>query len=69
MDNETPAAKAVRLLGVKAIAQRCDLTTDAVYKWPRRDGGLIPARYQRAVVTLAAERGVEFGIEDVVGAV
>ncbi len=66
MDDETPAAKAIRLLGAKRIAARCDLTTNAVWKWETTGGGLIPARHQRTVLDLAAERGAPFTAEDAI---
>lgn len=63
----TPAAKAISLLGVKRIAHACDLTTDAVYKWPRLKGGHIPSRHQSAVLALAQERGVALSASDIIG--
>jgi hypothetical protein len=65
---EAPAVRAIALLGAKRIAHACDLTTDAVYKWPKLRGGHIPAKHQSAVLLLARERGVPFTAEDVVGA-
>lgn len=67
MEVESPAAKAIRLLGAKRIAAACDLTTDAVWKWPKLGGGRIPARHQHTVMALAARRGVQFTAADVVG--
>lgn len=67
MDKESPAEKAVRLLGAKRIAAVCDLTTDAVWKW-RKNGGMIPAKHQPAVLRLAIEREVAFTAADIVGA-
>lgn len=67
MDNEGPARKAIRLLGVKAIAQECDLTTDAVAKWANRGGGLIPARHQHAVLELAGRAGGGLSADDMIG--
>ena len=64
---ESPAAKAIRLLKAKRIAERCDLCTDAVWKWPKRPGGFIPAQHQRAVLDLARERGVDLTADDVIG--
>ena len=64
---ETPSAKAIRLLGVKRIAARCDLTTDAIYKWPKQQGGTIPSRHQPSVLALAHEMGVRFTPADVIG--
>ncbi len=64
---ESPAAKAIRLLGAKRIAAACDLTTDAVWKWPKTGGGYIPARYQLTVLDLARVRDVAFSAEDIVG--
>ncbi|HUO22183.1 MAG TPA: hypothetical protein VMU59_06675, partial [Caulobacteraceae bacterium] len=42
MSDETPAAKVIRLLGVKRLAWACDLTTSAVQKWSAGPGR-IPA--------------------------
>lgn len=71
MDNadgvETPAQKVIRLLGVKAIAWECDLTTDAVYKWPKLREGRIPSKHQPAVLALAARRGVSLSPAEVLG--
>jgi hypothetical protein len=64
---ESPAAKAIRLLKAKRIAERCDLCTDAVWKWPKRAGGLIPARYQAIVLEMARERGVDLTAADIIG--
>ena len=64
---ETPAAKAVRLLGAKRIAARCDLTTDAVWKWAKRQAGLIPAEHQAPVLALAAEMGIALSAADIIG--
>lgn len=66
-DVRSPAAKAIRLLGVKRIAYACDLTTDAVYKWPKLRGGHIPARHQSAVLGLARQQGVDFTAADIIG--
>ncbi len=67
MEAETPAAAAIRLLGAKAIAARCDLTTDAVWKWPKRDGGTVPARYQPTILSLARDRGIRLTPEQIIG--
>lgn len=64
---ERPAAKVIRLLKAKRIAAHCDLTTDAVWKWPKTPEGLIPARYQRPIFELAQERGVELTAADIIG--
>lgn len=66
MSQERPAAKAVRLLGVKEIAFACGLTTDAVRKWVA-NGGFIPAVHQPTVLHLASRKGVSLTAEDVVG--
>ncbi len=66
MSDESPAAKAIRLLGAKRIAAACDLTTDAVWKWPKK-GGHIPARHQPTVLALALEKGVALGAADLIG--
>lgn len=66
-ERESPAAKAVRLLGVKSIAWKCGLTTDAVYKWPGRSGGVVPARHQKAVLELAREQQVAITAADLIG--
>jgi hypothetical protein len=58
---------AIRLFGAKRIAAKCDLTTDAVWKWPKIGGGHIPSKHQRAVLELAAEMGIAFTAADVVG--
>lgn len=64
---ESPAAKAIRLLGPKRIAQKCDVTTGAVYKWPYRAGGIVPAKHQLAVLELALDEGVAFTAGDMIG--
>lgn len=74
MDIETPARKAIRLLGVKRIAAACKsdshpdgLTTDAVHKWAQRRGGLIPAEHQGSILDLARVLGQAMTAEDVIG--
>jgi len=67
MEPEAPAEKAIRLLGAKAIGTRCNLCTDAVWKWVTRGNGLIPARYQQRVHALARERGIDLSAEDIIG--
>lgn len=62
-----PAVRAIELLGAKRIAHACDLTTDAVYKWPKLRGGHIPAKHQSAVLKLAKAQGVAFSAADIVG--
>lgn len=64
---ESPADKAMRLLSAKRIAARCDLTTNAVWKWSTAGRGLIPARYQRIILELAHERGVVLTPADIIG--
>jgi len=64
---ETPAARAIRLLGLIDLAHRCRLTTDAVRKWPNSKGGYIPAPHQRRVLDLAKEKGVPLSADDVIG--
>lgn len=66
--DETPAAKVIRLLGAKRIAAACDLTTDAVWKWPKIGGGRIPARHQNTVLKLAVTQGVPLSASDVIAA-
>lgn len=66
MSHESPAAKVVRLLGVKEIAFACDLTTDAVRKWPT-NGGHIPAQHQGRVLDLAIRRGVSLTAAEIIG--
>lgn len=68
MTEESPAAKAVRLLGAKRIAAKCDLTTDAVWKWATQGEGRIPSKHQPAVLELAREKRIEFTAADIVGA-
>lgn len=65
---ETPAAKAIRLLGAKRIAAECDLTTDAVWKWPKTGGGRIPARHQSTVLQLAGRMGAQLSAADLIAA-
>lgn len=67
-DVETPADKAVRLLGLIDLAHACRLTTDAIHKWKRREGGLIPAQHQPAVLRLAREKNVDLTADDLIGA-
>lgn len=63
---ENPAAKAIRLLGAKRIAAELNLTTDAVWKWPKK-GGHIPARYQRVIFQMARAAGVDLSAADIIG--
>ena len=65
---ETPAAKVIRLLGAKRIAARCDLTTDAVWKWPKRARGHVPAKHQGTVLQLAGELGKPLSAADLIAA-
>lgn len=64
---ETPAALAVRALGLIDLAHSCGLTTDAVRKWLKSKGGLIPAQHQASVLRLASNKGVPLTPADVVG--
>lgn len=64
---ETPAALAMRLLSAKRIAHACNLTTNAVWKWDKTGSGRIPSRHQPAVLALAAELGVPFSADDIIG--
>jgi hypothetical protein len=64
---ETPAALAVRSLGLIDLAHSCGLTTDAVRKWLKSKGGLIPAQHQASVLRLARDKGVSLTPADVVG--
>ncbi len=68
MTRETPAAKAVRLLGAKRIAAKCDLTTNAVWRWASDGQGRIPAKHQLQVLALADEMGVSLTAAELVGA-
>lgn len=63
---DTPAARAVGLLGLTDIAHACRLTTDAVRKWLKSKGGLIPAQHQAAVLALAQAKGKELAPSDVI---
>ena len=65
-ERETPAARAIRLLGAKRIAAKLDLSTDAVWKWARLRGGLIPAKHQAGVLELARDRGVALSAADMI---
>lgn len=65
---ETPAALAIRLIGAKRISARCDLTTNAVWKWETAGAGFIPARHQRTIFFLARELGLEISAEQLIGA-
>lgn len=67
-DAETPAARAIRMLGAKRIAAACDLTTNAVWKWETVGAGYIPARHQRAVLNLALALGAALSADEVIGA-
>jgi hypothetical protein len=67
LEPETPAARAVKLLGAKAIAGACDLTTNAVWKWSTMGQGLIPSRHQAAVLALARRKGVALTADDIIG--
>lgn len=64
---DTPAGQAISKLGAKKIAAHLDLTTDAVWKWPKTGDGLIPARYQRSIFELARERGVAMTPAEIMG--
>lgn len=63
---ETPAVRVVRLLGLIDIAHACRVTTDAVRKWQKSKGGVIPAQHQAGVLRLAAEKGVHLDARDVI---
>lgn len=67
LDGETPAELATRLLGAKAIAHACDLTTNAVWKWASSGGGRIPSRHLPTVLALAAEKGVSLTANQLIG--
>lgn len=67
MPQETPAAKVVRVLGAKQIAAKCDLTTDAVWKWATQGEGRIPSKHQPAILELARERSVDLTAADLIG--
>ncbi|ODT88130.1 hypothetical protein [Phenylobacterium sp. SCN 70-31] len=67
MPQETPAAKAIRLLGAKRIAATCDLTTDAVWKWANQGAGRVPSKHQPAVLRLAQDKGVPLSAADLIG--
>lgn len=64
---ETPAARAIRLIGAKRIAAACDLTTNAVWKWETNGGGLIPGRHQPTVWELARGLEVDLSAEQIIG--
>lgn len=66
MSTETPAAKVIRLLGAKKIAHRCNLTTNAVWKWDAPGKGYIPAPHQRTILVLAQEQGVALAADDII---
>lgn len=66
MTQESPAAKAIRLLGAKRIAAACDLSTDAVWKWPK-NGGLIPSQHQLTVLNLAVQMGQALTAAEIIG--
>jgi len=67
MEAESPATRVIRLLGAKRIAAHCDLTTDAVWKWAKRGGGMIPARYQFAILGLAEREGKPLLVDEIIG--
>jgi len=64
---ESPAAKVIRLLGAKRVAAKCDLTTDAVWKWRLLNAGTIPSRHQLAIYELAKEQGVALSPAEIIG--
>jgi hypothetical protein len=66
MPAESPASKAIRLLGAKQIAHACDVTTNAVYKW-REGDGLIPSRQMPTVWRLAQNLGKPLTALDIIG--
>jgi hypothetical protein len=66
---ESPADKATRLLGVKAIAKACGLTAWAVYRWRYTLRGHIPAGYQPTVYYLARRVGAPISAEDIIGVI
>lgn len=68
MTQERPAAKAVRLLGIKTIADACGLTISAVRKW-NANGGHIPAMHQPQVLALALEHNKPLSAADVIGVI
>lgn len=65
--SERPAALVIRLLGAKRIAARCDLTTDAVWKWPKLGRGLIPSTHQATILAMAADQGVALTAAQIIG--
>jgi hypothetical protein len=62
-----PATLAIQRLGAKRIAGACDLTTDAVWKWPRDNADRIPAKHQPTVFRLAVGMGVALSAEEIIG--
>lgn len=66
-NSETPAALAMRVLGAKAIAHACNLTTNAVWKWETSGGGRIPSRHLPTVIGLAAQLGVSLTANQLIG--
>ena len=65
VSGETVAARLIRLLGVKKIAEACAISTWAVYRWPSTEG--IPTKHQRALYYLAKREGVRLTAEQIIG--
>ncbi len=57
--SNTPVARVIAALGdIKTVAYVCDLTTEAVRKWPLPrerggQGGLVPSRYHEDLLNYA----------------
>jgi PP-loop superfamily ATP-utilizing enzyme len=66
-NQEKPAQRVIRLLGVIDLAYACRVTTSGIHKWAASRGGLIPSQHQAAVLRLAREKGVDLTAEHLIG--
>lgn len=70
--NESSPARRVRmLLTPRKLADLCDLTENAVYKWDRAKskgglGGLIPAQFQARILAVAEADGLPLTARDLI---
>ena len=68
---ETPAARAVRILGMRRVMRLCGISEDAVKKWERAvsrggTGGLIPQVYQHRLLAEAEADGLDLTARDII---
>lgn len=66
----TPGQVVNNVLGMTAVARRCDIAESTVWRWaqpvPRGTGGLVPAKYHRDLLHLAHQLGKRLTADDLV---